>query len=501
MPAPSQVSKPPIHAGDHLILVDGSGFIFRAFHALPPHDAQVRRPARPARSPASATWSGSCCRRGRRAAPGDEPTHFAVIFDYSAKTFRNELYAEYKAHRPEPPSDLIPQFGLIRQATRAFNLACIEQEGWEADDLIATYACQAREAGATVTIVSSDKDLMQIVRPGVIMVDTMKNVVIDREGGEGEVRRLSGEDDRAAGAGGDSTDNVPGVPGIGPKTAAQLLDEYGDLETLLARAGEIKQPKRRERPDRIRRAGAHLAQARDALLRRAARRAARRPRGGGRRRSRSAVGFLKALEFTTLTRRVAEKTGADADSHRSGGARHRGLGAAGGPAHGPAWACRERAGAERRQRRGGPLPAGRRERAGGSSRRRDDQPRSARPPTRRGSRRSAACEPKLDARQVSERSADLDDLERWIATAAERGFVAIDAADDAAPTRCRRRSAASRWRWRPAVAAYVPLGHREGDGDGIFRRRRCDANGRPDRAARRRSARRWPSRSSRTRRS
>ena len=136
-------------------------------------DAQIRRPA--GRRGAGLLQHDLEADAGRAdaEAPGDEPTHFAVIFDYSAKTFRNEIYADYKAHRPDPPSDLIPQFGLIRQATRAFNLACIEQEGWEADDLIATYALQASGAGASATIVSSDKDLMQLVRPGVTMVDTM----------------------------------------------------------------------------------------------------------------------------------------------------------------------------------------------------------------------------------------------------------------------------------------------------------------------------------------
>jgi DNA polymerase-1 len=172
--------------------------------------------------------------------------HIAVIFDAAQRTFRNDLYTEYKAHRPDPPDELLPQFPLIREAVRAFNVACIESEGWEADDLIATYARLAREAGAEVTIVSSDKDLMQLIRPGVEMFDPVNSKVIGPEqvkekfcvGPEKviEVQALAG----------DSIDNVPGVPGIGVKTAAQLIEEFGDLDTLLARAHEIKQPKRRE---------------------------------------------------------------------------------------------------------------------------------------------------------------------------------------------------------------------------------------------------------------
>ena len=155
--------------------------------------------------------------------------------------------ADYKAHRPPPPEELVPQFPLIRDAVRAFNVACIEQEGFEADDIIATYAREAVEAGGDVTIVSSDKDLMQLVQPGVSMLDTMKN----KEIGEPEVLEKFGvTPDKVVevqALAGDSVDNVPGVPGIGIKTAAELINEYGDLDTLLARRREIKQQKRRER--------------------------------------------------------------------------------------------------------------------------------------------------------------------------------------------------------------------------------------------------------------
>src|SRR5687768_8576211 len=231
--------------GDHLFLVDGSGFIFRAFHAIPPLNRKSDG------LPVNAV-SGFCnmlwklLTDARDTSVGVTPTHFAVIFDYSSKTFRNDLYDLYKANRTAPPEDLIPQFGLIRHATRAFNLPCIEKEGYEADDLIATYARMAEATGADVTIVSSDKDLMQLVTANVSMYDSMKDKqisiaeVIEKWGVPPEkmidLQAMTG----------DSTDNVPGIPGIGPKTAAQLLEEFGDLDTLLARAGEIKQEKRRQ---------------------------------------------------------------------------------------------------------------------------------------------------------------------------------------------------------------------------------------------------------------
>ena len=176
----------------------------------------------------------------------DAPTHVAVIFDKSEVTFRNELYPDYKQNRPPAPDDLVPQFRLIRDATRAFNLPCIEMEGFEADDIIATYATQAAAAGGRVTIISADKDLMQLVAPGIEMFDTLKNSAI---GPDEVVEKFGVGPERVIDVqalAGDSVDNVPGAPGIGIKTAAQLIDEYGDLDTLLARAGEIKQPKRRE---------------------------------------------------------------------------------------------------------------------------------------------------------------------------------------------------------------------------------------------------------------
>ncbi|WP_421696666.1 DNA polymerase I [Aestuariivirga sp.] len=228
--------------GDHLYLIDGSGYIFRAYHALPP----LTRKSDGLPVGAVQGFCNMLWKLLKETNAGQKPTHLAVIFDHSSKSFRNAIYPQYKAQRPEPPADLRPQFGLIRQATRAFNVACVEQENYEADDLIATYARLAVEAGATCRIVSSDKDLMQLIRPGVALYDTMK----DREVGEPEVLEKFGvTPDKVIdiqALAGDSVDNVPGVPGIGVKTAAQLITEYGTLETLLERAPEIKQQKRRE---------------------------------------------------------------------------------------------------------------------------------------------------------------------------------------------------------------------------------------------------------------
>ncbi len=225
-----------------LYLVDGSGYIFRAYHALPP----LTRKSDGLPVGAVAGYCNMLYKLLCDMTDEHEPTHFAVIFDHSGRSFRNDLYTEYKANRPPAPEDLVPQFPLVRDATRAFNVPCIEMEGYEADDIIASYARAAERAGGNCVIISSDKDLMQLVNDRVTLFDTMKNKriahaeVIEKFGVPPdkviEVQALAG----------DSVDNVPGVPGIGIKTAALLIEEYGDLETLLARASEIKQQKRRE---------------------------------------------------------------------------------------------------------------------------------------------------------------------------------------------------------------------------------------------------------------
>jgi len=228
--------------GHHLHLIDGSAYIFRAYHALPP----LTRKSDGLPVGAVAGFCNILFRYLEGNKNGEAPTHVAVIFDHSSKTFRNEIYPAYKANRPELPEDLRPQFPLTRDATRAFNIACIETEGFEADDIIATLAFKARDAGGKVTIISSDKDLMQLVGDGVSMFDPMKNKLI----GPDEVFEKFGVAPNRVvdvqSLAGDSVDNIPGAPGIGIKTAALLIQEYGDVETLLDRAGEIKQPKRRE---------------------------------------------------------------------------------------------------------------------------------------------------------------------------------------------------------------------------------------------------------------
>ncbi len=240
-PLAASAAAKPLKKGDHLFLVDGSGYIFRAYHALPP----INRKSDGLQLNAV---FGFCNMLWKllRDMKDDKPTHLAVVFDLSEHTFRTDMYPDYKAHRPDPPDDLRPQFPLIREAVGAFDLPCLEQRGFEADDLIATYVRQASEAGATSTIVSSDKDLMQLVGDGVVMYDTMK----DKKIGRAEVIEKFGVPPEKVievqALIGDSTDNVPGVPSIGVKTAAQLIGEYGDLETLLARAPEIKQDKRRQ---------------------------------------------------------------------------------------------------------------------------------------------------------------------------------------------------------------------------------------------------------------
>ena len=226
-----------------LYLVDGSAYIFRAYHALPPLTRKSDgMPVGAVSGFCNMLWKLLCDMKG----DPEAPTHLAVIFDHSEKTFRNDLYDKYKAHRPPPPEDLVPQFGLVRDATRAFGVPAIELPGYEADDLIAAYACKVREVGGQTVIVSSDKDLMQLVGDGVSMLDTMKNV---RIGPEQVYEKFGVAPDKVVDVQalcGDSVDNVPGAPGIGVKTAALLINEYGDLDTLLARASEIKQDKRRQ---------------------------------------------------------------------------------------------------------------------------------------------------------------------------------------------------------------------------------------------------------------
>ena len=297
----------PIVKGSHVYLIDGSGFIFRAFHALPP----LTRPSDGLPVGAVHGFCTMLWKLLQESKASEAPTHLAVIFDAGRETFRNQIYDQYKANRPPPPEELVPQFGLIRDAVRAFNVPCVEQEGYEADDLIATYARHVVERGGDVTIVSSDKDLMQLIRPGVVMFDGMKAKKIGRD----EVLEKFGVPPEKVvdvqALAGDSTDNVPGVPGIGVKTAAELINCYGDLDSLLERAEEIKQPKRREKllefadQARISRALVSLKEdvPEDVPVESFG---VRDPHPD------ALIGFLRRMEFNTLTRRIAEKLGVEA---------------------------------------------------------------------------------------------------------------------------------------------------------------------------------------------
>ncbi|MDH6230738.1 DNA polymerase-1 [Mesorhizobium soli] len=441
--------------GDHLFLIDGSGYIFRAYHALPPL-------TRKSDSLPVGAVSGFCnmlwklMKDARNTDVGIVPTHFAVIFDHSSRNFRHELYAEYKANRSAPPEDLIPQFGLIRQATRAFDVPCIEMEGFEADDLIATYARMAREAGSDTTIISSDKDLMQLVGPSVSMYDPMK----DRQIGIPEVVEKWGVPPEKMidlqALTGDSVDNVPGVPGIGPKTAAQLLEQFGDLDTLLARAGEIKQDKRRQsiidntEKARISRELVKLRS--DVPVTEGLDDFQLQPPNGPK-----LISFLKAMEFSSLTRRVAETTGTEAAEIEPATIVVQRLGEAHGPdldvGAAPAQAPAPQAAAAATI---GATPPS----AEAVSSRSGD---GLTPSTLADARAHAAVAEKIDTdAYVCIR--DLRTLADWVAEATEAGVVAFDtettSLDPMLAELCGFSLAT-----RPGRAAYVPLLHKSGRGD------------------------------------
>jgi DNA polymerase-1 len=296
----------PIVKGSHVYLIDGSGFIFRAFHALPP----LTRPSDGLPVGAVHGFCAMLWKLLQESKSSEAPTHIAVVFDAGRETFRNAIYDKYKANRPPPPEELVPQFPLIRQAARAFNVAVVEQDGFEADDLIATYARDVLAKDGDVTIVSSDKDLMQLIRPGVTMLDGMK---AKRIGPDEVVEKFGVGPDKVVDVqalAGDSTDNVPGVPGIGIKTAAELIGAYGDLDTLLEHADEIKQPKRREKliefADQAR-ISRELVRLKDDVPNTMPVEAfgVRDPD------PEQLIGFLRAMEFNTLTRRIAEKLAVD----------------------------------------------------------------------------------------------------------------------------------------------------------------------------------------------
>ena len=443
-----------LQPGDHLYLIDGSGYIFRAYHALPP----LTRKSDGLPVGAVQGFCNMLWKLLKETKAGEKPTHLAVIFDKSSKTFRNDIYPEYKAHRPEPPADLRPQFGLIKQATRAFNVAAIEQDNFEADDLIATYARQAVEAGATCRIVSSDKDLMQLIRPGVALYDTMK----DREVGEPEVFEKFGvKPDKVIdiqSLAGDSVDNVPGVPGIGVKTAAQLINEYGDLETLLARASEIKQQKRRENliqfadqarlSKRLVTLDEHVPVEHDAGSF-----AVDTPRPS------HLIGFLKALEFTSFTKKVAGELNCDVVAidpiavevkfwPPEGSSSPSPLAGEGGaPAPGAG------------QPRAKPIP---------SSPASPNHPAASRRSPElapQGEKESALLAIPIDPAGYATVTT-LEALNNWIASAYERGYIAVDTETDALDSMQANLVGVS-LSSEPGKACYIPLAHTAAGG-GLF---------------------------------
>jgi len=435
----------PVKNGDHVFLVDGSGYIFRAFHALP----ALTRKSDGLPIGAVAGFCNMLWKLLRDSVAGERPTHLAVIFDHSSETFRNRLYSEYKANRTEPPEDLRPQFKLIRDAVRAFDIPSIEQKDYEADDLIATYARLATEAGATTTIVSSDKDLMQLVGNGVSLYDTMKDKRIGREEviekfGVGPERVIDVQS-----LAGDSVDNVPGVPGIGIKTAAQLIEEYGDLDTLLARAGEIKQPKRREalieHADKARisrdlvRLETHVPL--DVPLE---------DLGVHDPDPRLLIAFLKAMEFNSVTRRVVEAYDAEASLIEADPELAK-------PGAGTSWQ-----GAATKPVMADEKPA----RADGAVTRAADASDAGlwTPQALAAERAAEAVAQKID-RSAYLTITDLAALDAFIAEAREEGIVAVDTETSALDAMAADLVGVS-LAVRPGRACYIPLGHRsEGSAD------------------------------------
>ncbi len=416
---------------DHVFLVDGSSYIFRAYHALPPLTRKTDG------LPVGAV-SGFCnmlwklLQEGDPSREGIFPTHIAVIFDPKGGTFRNEIYDEYKANRPPPPEDLVPQFGLIRDAVRAFNVACIERKNYEADDLIATYCTLASAAGAEVTIVGSDKDLMQLIDDNISMVDTLNTKqrgTPKRTEHDGVVEKFGVPPEKVIDVqalAGDSTDNIPGVPGIGIKTAAQLIEEYGDLETLLDRAEEIKQKKRRENLIEF----AELARVskqlvtldRNAPLDVDLDGLSVEPADGPK-----AIAFLKAVGFTTLTKRVAETYGVDTDAVEPAELTIKG------------WEATEAV-----------TPTAPTDGA------------KATPANRAAEAAADALKVPIDT-NAYETVTDLAGLESWIAQARDQGYFAFDTETDSLDANQANLVGVS-MALAPGKACYVPLQHRSSEG-------------------------------------
>jgi DNA polymerase-1 len=450
------LSHKPVGPGSHVFLVDGSSFVFRAYFQSIRQDAKYNY--RSDRLPTGAVrlFCNKIFQFVREGATGVKPTHLAIIFDKSENSFRKEMYPAYKANRSEPPDDLVPQFPLMRAAVSAFGLTPIEQDRYEADDLIATYATQARAKGADVLIVSADKDLMQLVGPGVTMYDPASGAAgakgsrEERTFGEAEVQEYFGvTPDKVVDVqalAGDSTDNVPGARGIGLKTAAQLINEYGDLNTLLARASEIKQPKRRETltdPESV--ALIHMSKKLVELVRDVDVQTPLEELGLHSPDGKTLVAFFQAMEFTTLMRRAVEIYGVDAhevepDAEFAGAAGWRGRdGAVVEPATKPLDPI-------------APTPA---------------QAAGANTPQALAQSRKAEAQATAIDRAGYESVRSLERLDEWIAMAREAGVFALDTETTSLdPMSCEL--VGMSLAVAPGRACYIPLAHREPGEDDLF---------------------------------
>jgi DNA polymerase I len=460
----------PVGPGDHVFLIDGSSFVFRAYYQSIRQDQKYNY--RTDRLPTGAVrlFATKVLQFIRDGAGGFKPTHLAMIFDKTENSFRRDIYPQYKAHRKDPPDELVPQFPLMRATVSAFGMVPIEQSRYEADDIIATYARQARQAGADVLIVSADKDLMQLVEEGVSMYDPASGQAgvagsrEERRFGPAEVVEYFGVGpDRVVDVqalAGDSTDNVPGAPGIGLKTAAQLITEYGDLETLLERAGEIKQPKRRDvltNPDTVKliRVSKELVTLDRDVPVETPLEALATPELDGKR----LVSFCKAMELTTLTRRVAEICGVDMASIEPD---PRFVGPAAWPG-GQGVALLEREGDAPAE---GAPPAA---------------PAPAQAPRGPKATPQGAAPTDLAAARAKQARAPIDrtaykivrtaaELSSWIARAEDEGVVAIDS-ETSSPDPLQGELIGLSMAIRPGEACYITIGHRTGadlfDGAGL----------------------------------
>jgi len=450
----------PVRAGDHVFLVDGSSFVFRAYFQSIRQDAKYNY--RSDRLPTGAVrlFCNKMLQFVRDGAIGVKPTHLAIIFDKSENSFRKEIYPEYKANRSEPPEDLVPQFPLMREAVRAFGMIPIEQDVYEADDLIATYARQAEAKGADVLIISADKDLMQLITPKTSMYDPASGEREERRIGLAEVQDYFGVGpDRVVDVqalAGDSTDNVPGARGIGVKTAAQLIGEYGSLDELLARAGEIKQPKRRETltdprsVELIRLSKKLVSLVEDAPLE-----CALDDLGLAAPDAKRLIAFLKAMEFTTITRRVAELFAIDASEIEA----QADLVGAGG------WRMRNGDALPEHEAQAKPAPA--QSIAIPTTTIARHAPTDGLTPAALASERATQSQGGAFDRSTYVTISDLETLERWLAEAREAGAVAVDTETSSLDAMQADLVGVS-MALGAGRAAYVPIGHVKGAEGDLF---------------------------------